>query len=135
MSATVASHTFVPANYRTNAPNSPRPHSAQLSAELADRLLDLLSTDDAFRERFRKNPTAQLVAIGYESSLATVATASAAIPPAPFEFCEIGVLASKEAITRARNELKTALMNGLAYTTPQLDASVLGDGCMRTRLE
>lgn len=43
------------------SPTSPK---APLPAELVERLLDLLSSDDAFRERFAAEPSQALASIG-----------------------------------------------------------------------
>lgn len=97
-----------------------------LDAQLADRLLDLLSTDDEFRFQFSAAPLEALKAIGYQTK---------GIGSAPFEFCEIGILASKEAIRRAREELKLVLMQGSAYTSPNLDAGNVSERLVRKTLD
>ena len=44
-----------------------KPLTVPLDPALADRLLDLLSTDDLFRERLQRDHLAALRTIGYES--------------------------------------------------------------------
>lgn len=100
--------------------------SAPLSVELADRLLDLLSTDDDYRTRFQRDPRAALHEIGYRSPSQDMRmTACGAIPAALPEAlidCRVEELASKEAIGLARDEIRTMLTRGLAQTPPRLEA-------------
>lgn len=94
-----------------------------LSEEQADKLLELLSTDDSFRERFAADPVGALSSVGYAgpaSDGAYLADATASI--APFQACSVNSLASKDVIAEARERLRQDLMRGLAYTTPQLEA-------------
>jgi putative modified peptide len=98
--------------------------TAPLSAEIADRLLDLLCTDDLFRERFQRDHLVALRSIGYESPVPGLMTACGTLPaaqPEAFRDCKVNVLASKEAIARARDEIRTMLLRGLDQTTPKLD--------------
>lgn len=98
--------------------------TAPLDAQLADRLLDLLSTDDLFRERFQRDHLAALHSIGYESptpGLMTACGAVAAAQPEAFRDCKVTTLAPKEAIAAARDEIRTMLLRGLNQTTPKLD--------------
>lgn len=98
--------------------------TAPLSAELADRLLDLLSTDDLFRERFQQDHLAALRSIGYESPPLGLMTACGTLPlsqPEPFGDCKVTDLAPKESIAGARKEIRAMLLRGLDQTTPQLD--------------
>ena len=97
--------------------------TAPLSAELADRLLDLLSTDDLFRERFQRDHLAALRSIGYESPTPGQMTACGAFQaqPEPFRDCKVTNLAPKESIREARAEIRSMLLRGLNQTTPNLD--------------
>lgn len=99
------------------------PKTAPLAPKLIDRLLDLLGSDDEFRELFQQDPAAALEQIGYEPP-ATGSALAAADGQASVASC-IGVraLASKERIRAARHELRSMLLAGLAQTSPQLDAS------------
>jgi putative modified peptide len=102
-----------------------KPLTAPLDPALADRLLDLLSTDDLFRERFQRDHIAALRTIGYESPSPGLMTACGLAPMAqaePFRDCRVQDLASKEAISAAREEIRSMLTRGLAQITPKLDA-------------
>ncbi|HEY1139964.1 MAG TPA: NHLP-related RiPP peptide [Lysobacter sp.] len=102
-----------------------KPLTAPLDPALADRLLDLLSTDDLFRERFQRDHLAALRTIGYESPTPGQMTACGLVTnaqPEAFRDCKVQDLAPKEAIAAARGEIKAMLTRGLAQNTPQLDA-------------
>lgn len=101
--------------------------SAPLDARLADRLLDLLSTDDAYRARFQDDPRAALIEIGYRSPAPAKMTADGTVPVAPPETlidCKVENLAPKEVIQAARSDIRAMLLRGLAQQTPQLDAGL-----------
>ena len=92
--------------------------SAPLDPQTADRLLDLLSSDDAFRRLFKRDARKALEQVGYvESSL--LASPS---------WCFFGItkLASKADIREARNKIRTMLTSGLSQNPIQLDAANLG---------
>ena len=79
--------------------------TAPLDAAIADRLLDLLSTDDLFRERFQRDHLAALRSIGYDSPTPGQMTACGLVAQAqlePFRDCRVHELASKDAILGAR---------------------------------
>lgn len=104
--------------------------TAPLDPRIADRLLDLLSTDDLFRERFQRDHLAALRSIGYQSPPPRQLTAcglSVGSAPEPFAECKVHELASKEAILGARKAIQDMLLEGLAHTTPQLDAALPGE--------
>lgn len=99
--------------------------TAPLDAAIADRLLDLLSTDDGFRLRFQQNPRAALEEIGYESPTPAKMTACGSMPIAEPEAlidCRVNELASKTVIAQARSLIHAMLTRGLSQTTPDLDA-------------
>ena len=101
--------------------------TAPLDATIADRLLDLLSTDDLFRERFQRDHLAALRSIGYDSPTPGQMTACGLVAQAqlePFRDCRVNELASKDAIGGARAEIKAMLTQGLSQTTPKLDAKL-----------
>lgn len=78
---------------------------------VADRLLNLLGTDDDYRALFQRNPRSALTQVGHVL--------------ARDEECFFGVvLASKECICEARAEIRTMLMSGLSQQTPKLDTGV-----------
>ncbi|MEG3193278.1 NHLP-related RiPP peptide [Lysobacter sp. D1-1-M9] len=92
-----------------------RKRSAPLDPKAADRLLDLLSTDDAFRRLFRRDAQKALEQVGFvESPL--LASPS---------WCFLGItkLASKAQITKARATLREMLTSGLSQNPIQLDVA------------
>lgn len=98
--------------------------TAPLEAKVADRLLDLLSTDDLFRERFQHDHLAALRSIGYQPPAPGQMTACGTVPAAalePFADCKVRKLAPKETIKASREEIRTMLLQGLNQTTPRLD--------------
>lgn len=104
-----------------------KPLTAPLDPALADRLLDLLSTDDLFRERFQRDHLAALRTIGYEPPAPGQMTACGLVTnaqPEAFRDCRVHELASKETILVARAEIKTMLLRGLSQQTPKLDATI-----------
>ncbi|QSX79037.1 NHLP-related RiPP peptide [Agrilutibacter solisilvae] len=106
---------------------SAKPMSAPLSAQLTDRLLDLLSSDDAYRARFEHDPRAALVEIGYQSPEPAKMTACGAVPavePEPLIQCVVAQLASKDVIAQARQEIHMMLTSGLSQQAPKLDTGL-----------
>ena len=105
-----------------------KPLTVPLDPALADRLLDLLSTDDLFRERFQRDHLAALRTIGYESPTPGQMTACGELSPTaalePFRECKVHELASKDAIADAREEIRGMLLRGLNQTTPRLDCGL-----------
>ena len=100
------------------------PKTAGLEPKLIDRLLDLLGSDDSFRELFQQDPAAALEQIGYRSSVGGNALAATGGRSSISGCIGVRALASKEQIQAARSELKSMLLAGLGQTSPQLDASV-----------
>ncbi|MDX1529440.1 MAG: NHLP-related RiPP peptide [Gammaproteobacteria bacterium] len=89
---------------------------APLPAHVADRLLDLLSTDDEFRAAFKDNPAAALSTLGYQDA-ETHAGKKSLVEGEAFYCMTTRELASKEEILEAREELKAHLT---AYTNHQV---------------
>ncbi|MFJ4906416.1 NHLP-related RiPP peptide [Streptomyces sp. NPDC093249] len=83
-----------------------------LPADVVDRLLDLLSTDDRFRRLFARNRHAALVEAGCALSEERLRAAS------PFSCLAVDRLASKEVIAGAREELRAHLLADAAYNNP-----------------
>jgi putative modified peptide len=109
------------------ATKKPTARSAPLDPKVADKLLDLLSTDNAFRRLFKKDPQAALAQVGHPEAKAAVAAlkkGGAAPALTTASCCQLTSIAPKATIVRAREELKTMLTSGLAQTPPMLDASV-----------
>jgi putative modified peptide len=103
-------------NTQVNARPSRR--TAPIDPQVADRLLDLLSTDDAFRKLFSRDPATALTQVGF------VKVAGETSPDGCF--WGITQLASKAQIALAREEIRQMLTRGLAQTTPSLDAGLSG---------
>lgn len=90
--------------------------SAPMDPQVADQLLDLLSTDDTFRKLFANDPRAALAQVGFVNVTDL---------PSPAD-CKVWPLASKKQIAEARDEIKKMFTAGLTQTTPKLDASFGG---------
>ena len=108
--------------------------SAPLDPKVADKLLDLLSTDNEFRRLFKKDPQAALAKAGHPEAKAAVAALRkgppftppgppAVIPPTTASCCQVQRIAPKADIIKARTELRLMLTGGLAQIPPALDAS------------
>ncbi|MHB8912072.1 MAG: NHLP-related RiPP peptide [Lysobacter sp.] len=96
------------------ATTAKKQRSAPLEPQVADRLLDLLSTDDMFRQ-LKRHPGKALAQVGFVESTSA---------PSPFGcFFGISQLASKAQIAEARGEIRAMLTPGLSQTTPNLDAA------------
>ncbi len=100
--------------------------TAPLDAAVADKLLNLLSSDDSFRDHFSRDPVAALETIGYKRP-APQSKPEGSAQPELFVTCCVKQLASKEAISAARAEIRGMLLTGLNHTTPQLDANPSDD--------
>lgn len=99
-----------------NGNSSNRTHGT-LDDSTADRVLDLLGTDDTFRERFQANPAAALASIGYEPAQAS--SGQERLSRGDAFFCMTAEqLASKDEINASREQLRT-------YLTSQTDHSVI----------
>ena len=107
--------------------------SAPLDPKVADKLLDLLSTDNAFRRLFKKDPQAALAKVGHPEAKAAVAALRkgppftppgppAVIPPTTASCCQVQRIAPKADIIKAREQLKAMLTSSLGQNPPQLDA-------------
>jgi putative modified peptide len=96
------------------APVVAKSRTAPFDPAVADRLLALLSTDDAFRELFQLAPHEALKQVGYR--------------PAEGEAwlgCFFGIeLASKAQIAEARSAIRNMLLSGLAQISPLLDTGL-----------
>ncbi|CAD7712803.1 hypothetical protein LMG31886_02810 [Xanthomonas hydrangeae] len=84
-----------------------------LDASIADKLLELLSSDDDFRECFQCNPAQALARIG-----AAGANADDSVPSMgePYFCMTTNQLASKEEIALARTELHSYLTQNANHT-------------------
>lgn len=90
-------------------------------ADVADRLLDKLSSDDDFRDQFQRNPRAALKSIGHETPDADRDVKGSD----PVLCCNnIKSLASKEQIRAARAELHQQLSQRIfGFVMSGLEAS------------
>lgn len=108
------------------ATKTPGARSAPLDPKVADRLLDLLGSDNAFRRLFKKDPQAALAQVGHpEAKAAVAALKKGGTAPAltTASCCTVRNIAPKATIIRAREELKTMLTSGLIYTPPAFEAA------------
>ena len=84
-----------------------------LPPDIADRLLELLSTSDVFRAKFQRDPAGALHDIGHEP-------AARMRGKRPFKgqpyYCLTGELASMEEIQQSREALKQYLTQRMAHT-------------------
>lgn len=93
--------------------------ASSLPPDLVDRLLALLSENDAFRATFQANPVAALAELGHAPAQALLAAgASAPVEGQPYYCMTSQVLASKEEIAAARQDL-------LSYLTCQGNKNVI----------
>lgn len=87
--------------------------SAPLDPKVADKLLDLLSTDNEFRRLFKKDPTVALEQIGHR-------VPSFGPPPVvPPVMCQsVQRIAPKQEFAAARDQLKAHLISAAIFTNP-----------------
>jgi putative modified peptide len=76
-----------------------------LDPKLADRLLDLLSSDNAFRRQFKKDPKAALVSIGLSPDIQRSCAA-------------IKTIAPKAEIAAARTQLRQYMLEVGLFINP-----------------
>lgn len=101
------------------------PKSAPLDSKVVDRLLDLLSDSDKFRDLFQQDPGHALELIGHEAAPTqpSLQQGSEGSQPILAGCMAVRRLASKEVIRSSRSELKKMLLGGLAQISPGLDAT------------
>lgn len=85
----------------------------KLSEETADKLLDKLGSDDAFRVQFQADPRQAMAAVGHEAA-AKAKDGDEGL----WSCCQVSQLASKEAIQASRAELKQQLVSANAAFKP-----------------
>lgn len=83
-----------------------------LSEEVADKLLDRLASDDAFREKFSSDPRAALADVGHAPAQ------DDAVESGPWDCMSVDQLASKEAIRAGRDTLRKQLIQAQAGANP-----------------
>lgn len=79
-----------------------------LEPDVADRLLDLLSSDDGFRQRFQDDPATALQEVGHAPAAAAI-TGARPVEGQPFYCMTSSKLASKDEIRRCKDALKDHL--------------------------
>lgn len=93
-----------------HAASTTKQRSAPLDPKVADKLLDLLSTDNAFRRLYKKDPLAALAKIGHAPAREAVALLAC---------CSVrDILATKKELSEARAQLKSYLTSTAIYTNP-----------------
>lgn len=90
--------------------------TAPLDPKVADKLLDLLSSDNEFRRLFKKDPAAALAKAGHRGPPLTPPGPPPARPPG--SCYNVDYIAPKQEIAAAREELKAHLTSALAPTNP-----------------
>lgn len=98
--------------FDSTAPSSKKT-SARIDPQVADRLLELLGTDDVFRQLFKNDPARALKKVGFVESATEASPAGC--------FMGIEKLAPKAAILASSAELKAMLTSGLGMTPIQLN--------------
>lgn len=94
----------------------------KFSPEVADKLLDKLSTDQNFRDLFERNPRAALKQVGHETSDADRDIKGQDPVMCAYNLGPSG-LASMEAIRSGRDKIKAALALTPPFTVFMLSAS------------
>jgi putative modified peptide len=90
--------------------NQMGPPPAPLHPNVAQKLLDLLSSDDDFRDLFQRDAQAALVQAGYVAPAGTAPSAAASLSGAEcMQLSPEQTLASKEQIQRDRAKLESGL--------------------------
>ncbi|MBB5865462.1 NHLP-related RiPP peptide [Xanthomonas sp. 3058] len=89
-------------------------HVNPLSPEVADKLLDLLATDDNFRDLFKNSPKIALLRLGHPSSDIDLT--------APH--LKVEALADKATIAKARDEIHRSLISSAAMQPIRLNVSL-----------
>jgi len=97
--------------FDSTAPSSKKT-SARIDPKVVDRLLELLGTDDVFRQLFKNDPKQALQKVGFIES---------ASEASPADCLGIQKLASKAEILGSRAELRSMLTSGLMKSPIQLN--------------
>lgn len=96
---------------------TPATNSFKLDSKVIGRLLDLLATDDSFREIFKQSPYSALLQAGYETG------ESDALLQQMSKCLVVENLASKELMQSARAALEAQLSAGLTMSPIQLNVA------------
>lgn len=99
--------------------------SEPLSPKVADKLLDLLSTDNEFRRLIKKDPQTAFIQAGYKPSKDLAAWLKQFpgkgprpplpphVPTPPWLCCKIDRIAPKASVSASREQLKGMLTQGM----------------------
>lgn len=87
-----------------------------LEPKVADKLLDLLSSDNAFRRLFKKDPTMALEQIGHRGPPITP-PGRPPVPP-PVRCQPVNRIAPKKEIAAVRDQLKAHIVSAAIFTNP-----------------
>lgn len=90
-----------------------------LDPKVADKLLDLLSTDNEFRKLYKKDPGAALIKAGYKLPKGDEAAASNL--QKLHDRLKVQRIATKATVQKARQEIKSSLVSELAMQPIQLN--------------
>jgi putative modified peptide len=87
-----------------------------LDPAVADKLLELLSTDNGFRKQFEQDPTGAVKTLGFEVQEGVQLTCM-----------NTNTIATKEEIAEAREAIKSFLTSAAAYNNPHcFEAGMIG---------
>ncbi|MBO9829728.1 NHLP-related RiPP peptide [Xanthomonas sp. A2111] len=112
-----AAQALSPISTPTQLFSTPLQGKSPLDANVAERLLDLLSTDNTFRRLFKKDPLAALVQAGYVFAIQSENNRQHEVQFLPFLRCLIvGKLASKKEISRSREQIRGFLTSAGTHT-------------------
>lgn len=103
------------ATKKTGAPGKATP----LDPKVADKLLDLLGTDNEFRRLYKKDPGAALIKAGYKLPKGDEAAASNL--QKLHDRLKVQRIATKATVQKARQEIKSSLISELAMQPIQLN--------------
>lgn len=92
------------------------PHEP-LQPKVADKLLEMLSSDDDFRDLFQRDATAALAQVGHPPAQKLVASGRYS-PNDSFACMATNQLASKDALSQARQQLVGTLTGSGSHTDP-----------------
>ena len=90
-----------------------------LDPKVADKLLDLLGTDNEFRRLFKKDPGAALVKAGHKVPKGDAAAATNL--QRLHDRLKVEKIAPKAAVQKSRQEIRTSLISELAMQPIQLN--------------
>lgn len=96
--------------------------SLTLNPSVTRTLVELLSSDDAFRSLFVSDPMAALIKAGVSEEDAKNPKFAQVVKTC----CQVEALASKETILEAKDQLTGMFTSGASQSVPMLDANLAG---------